>query len=305
MDPAYDVCTDDMHIQHVVLLFDSGPESTADHTASNWQQPCIIMLSSVPTATNAFLAEFAAHEQELAAHKAGHQPSAVEYSDHLASVLDAHHGLSASHGLPEVPVHVQHLVGNGLQTIPWPPAQSLAPPAAVLGATAPKSPERGPKRPPGIAGPGSAASSSRSVQPAESSTPSSDWQAPRGEGHAQGSAPDSQWTEPDAQWAEGNASWWSDPAYLREETEVAIEMGIPWQMRGPAREHHEGRWRNQVYRESSGRWGNRGGQGRQWHQLYYSVKGQKGAAAASDYADEQTGKGKGSKAKGGKDERGK
>ena len=94
---------------------------------------------------------------------------------------------------------------------------------------------------------------------------------------------------------------WDDEEDLKAEADVAKELGTRWQDRGPPRaEHHSATWRNQAYRKGSGRWANRGGQAREWFTHFYSSKGTKGRSAASEYADEMCGKGKGGKGKGGK-----
>ena len=160
------------------------------------------------------------------------------------------------------PVHQYHwhqAPPAGLQQCPRPPA--------FLGTSRPKSPVRD-------VGPGTSRSS--------------DDAGPAAQEHWQDYNEES-WNE---SW---NAALpqWSDPDFLREETAVAKEMGIPWSMRGPAREHHSGLWRNQQYREGSERWANRGGQYSTCYRFFYSVKGQKGRVAAGEYADQQTGKGKG------------
>ncbi len=70
---------------------------------------------------------------------------------------------------------------------------------------------------------------------------------------------------------------------LRAEESVARELGLRWQDRGPMREHHDSdTWRGQQWRESSGRWGNRGGVARDWYVAFYKAKRQ-GPQAMSDF----------------------
>ena len=75
---------------------------------------------------------------------------------------------------------------------------------------------------------------------------------------------------------------------LRDEEVASRLFKVPWQKRGPPEPFHEGyRWRGQRFRptggpEGKGRWGNSGGQHRNWYLGYYRAKG-KGKAAVKKY----------------------
>ena len=74
---------------------------------------------------------------------------------------------------------------------------------------------------------------------------------------------------------------------LRDEEVAARSLGVKWQYRGPIGPRYEGdKWRGQAFRATGnggkGRWGNSGGENRDWYRGYYIAKG-KGKAAVEDY----------------------
>ena len=102
-------------------------------------------------------------------------------------------------------------------------------------------------------------------------------------------------------WAQSSASSSSQPGpfqpeprrevsfdeflWLRAEQQVAQEMGLRWQERGPPPEAlPEGQttWRGQAYRPGTGKWANRGGANKQWFTEFYRAK-KAGPAAVQDF----------------------
>jgi hypothetical protein len=78
-------------------------------------------------------------------------------------------------------------------------------------------------------------------------------------------------------------------AMLRDEEVAARALHVPWQKRGPAQPSYEGEcWRGQRCRTGKGggtvRWGNSGGEHRQWYSGYYRAKG-KGKEAVKRYLE--------------------
>ena len=69
-----------------------------------------------------------------------------------------------------------------------------------------------------------------------------------------------------------NDQWWQQQ-WQDDETEVAKELGVPWQLRGPDGPANEpnGLWKNQQWREGSQRWGNRGGGNRLYYTCLYEA----------------------------------
>jgi len=75
---------------------------------------------------------------------------------------------------------------------------------------------------------------------------------------------------------------------LRAEAQVAREMGIRWQHRGPPPEclpEGQTTWRGQRYRPNTGKWANRGGSAKAWYTAFYRAK-QEGEAALSKFLEE-------------------
>jgi hypothetical protein len=70
-------------------------------------------------------------------------------------------------------------------------------------------------------------------------------------------------------------------ADLRAESEVARQLGLSWQQRGPPVSTTDGTWRGQKWRESSQRFANRGGSKRSWYEGYYRAKRDGPAALAT------------------------
>jgi len=62
---------------------------------------------------------------------------------------------------------------------------------------------------------------------------------------------------------------------LRAEQDMATELGIRWQNRGPPGPADGGpqTWRGQAFRPLANKWGNRGGQHREYYRALYSSKG--------------------------------
>ena len=106
---------------------------------------------------------------------------------------------------------------------------------------------------------------------------------------------------PPPAWAQSSASSSSQPApaqpeprrevsfdeflWFRAEQQVAQEMGLRWQERGPPPEAlPEGQttWRGQAYRPGNGKWANRGGANKQWFTEFYRAK-KAGPAAVQDF----------------------
>jgi hypothetical protein len=64
---------------------------------------------------------------------------------------------------------------------------------------------------------------------------------------------------------------WNNPAVLATERQVAFDLNVPWQQRGPPGPHEGGPvlWRNQKYREQSGKWSTRGGKHKDyWNEIH-------------------------------------
>ena len=62
---------------------------------------------------------------------------------------------------------------------------------------------------------------------------------------------------------------------LRAEAAAAIELNVKWRDRGPPKpDDPSEKWRGQAWRESSGRWANRGGVAREWYTAFYKAKKQ-------------------------------
>ena len=60
---------------------------------------------------------------------------------------------------------------------------------------------------------------------------------------------------------------------LRAESDVAAQLGLRWQERGPpAPDDPYDTWRGQRFRPESGRWANRGGSMSQWFTEFYTTK---------------------------------
>jgi hypothetical protein len=59
---------------------------------------------------------------------------------------------------------------------------------------------------------------------------------------------------------------------LRAEAEVAHELGIKWQDRGPPGGKKGDTWRGQEFRESTQRYANRGGKCKEWYSGMYKAK---------------------------------
>ena len=106
---------------------------------------------------------------------------------------------------------------------------------------------------------------------------------------------------PPPAWAQSSASSSSQPGpfqpeprrevsfdeflWLRAEQQVAQEMGLRWQERGPPPEAlPEGQttWRGQAYRPGTGKWANRGGANKQWFTEFYRAK-KASPAAVQDF----------------------
>ena len=58
---------------------------------------------------------------------------------------------------------------------------------------------------------------------------------------------------------------------LRNEEEVAKEMNLRWDQRGPLPDMAK-RWRGQKFRPNQQRWGNNGGKNKEWWNAFYKVK---------------------------------
>jgi hypothetical protein len=70
---------------------------------------------------------------------------------------------------------------------------------------------------------------------------------------------------------EANALDWTDPIVLATESQVAYDLQVPWQERGPPGPNDGGPmlWRNQKYREQSGKWSTRGGKHKDyWNEVH-------------------------------------
>jgi hypothetical protein len=70
---------------------------------------------------------------------------------------------------------------------------------------------------------------------------------------------------------EANALDWTDPVVLATESQVAYDLQVPWQERGPPGPNDGGPmlWRNQKYREQSGKWSTRGGKHKDyWNEVH-------------------------------------
>ncbi len=67
----------------------------------------------------------------------------------------------------------------------------------------------------------------------------------------------------------------SELADLRSERLAAELLEVPWQRRGPPGPKDGGpqQWRGQKFRESTGKWANRGGQWRDYYNSKYGAKG--------------------------------
>ena len=106
-----------------------------------------------------------------------------------------------------------------------------------------------------------------------------------------------------AQAAEAEHAWWQQDSWQPhgiqgtavpdriwdDETTAARELGIPWKHRGPERPQgpeQDQFWKQQRWREGSGRYANRGGKNRCWWSCFYSAV-QSGASKkdATDHAN--------------------
>jgi hypothetical protein len=70
---------------------------------------------------------------------------------------------------------------------------------------------------------------------------------------------------------EADALDWTDPVVLATESQVAYDLQVPWQQRGPPGPNDGGPmlWRNQKYREQSGKWSTRGGKHKDyWNEVH-------------------------------------
>jgi len=59
---------------------------------------------------------------------------------------------------------------------------------------------------------------------------------------------------------------------LRAEAEVAHDLGVKWQDRGPPGGKKGDTWRGQEFRESTQRYANRGGKCKEWYTGMYKAK---------------------------------
>ena len=60
---------------------------------------------------------------------------------------------------------------------------------------------------------------------------------------------------------------------IKTESEVAWKMELKWRERGPPGKKGD-TWRGQEFRESSGRYANRGGKAKDWYTAFYKAKAQ-------------------------------
>jgi hypothetical protein len=125
------------------------------------------------------------------------------------------------------------------------------------------------------------------LEPSDS-TASRSWQQPDAGTWHQPDAASSSWQQPDAgTWHQPDAacSWqqpderrwsyqeWEEWEENKEETRLAHENKIRWQDRGAPPESGElgNRFKGQVWRAGSERYGNRGGRHGAWHSVYYKA----------------------------------
>ena len=74
---------------------------------------------------------------------------------------------------------------------------------------------------------------------------------------------------------------------LRSESAIACEMQLKWQQRGPPSTVAGETWRGQKFRQTGGenglgRWGNSGGQNKEFWRRYYQAKG-KGKSCLAEF----------------------
>ena len=71
---------------------------------------------------------------------------------------------------------------------------------------------------------------------------------------------------------------------LKEESDMAKELGLRWQQRGPKAEGRPDRWRGQRYRTGTGKWANRGGQNKDFFKKKYGYGGWHWTGSSSSWS---------------------
>ena len=160
-----------------------------------------------------------------------------------------------------------------------------APPVPPDAKSAPPKPLDARGRPASSAGDQPASSSSAGDLPASSSSSASVWQPAEwqhAEWHSSADWQHEEWQQ--AAEADQQQAYWEA---AKEETALAKQFQIPWKLRGPDLPMFRGeKFKQQSFREGTGRWANRGGSRREWFSCYYSaLSAGAGKSEAAAHAD--------------------